>query len=148
MDGTATIETQYWVVFPNNTMTKAAQVTLKDTKLGFTAIVTNMNVSIAVQQIKSTTIQIDYCAWGTISAITFKLKLNLIFTTFKVIINQWLGEKDIVVPSNIAGLFILSDLYIEYYNDYIYAGATPTFIGEPATAAAMYYGMTLDQPEL
>jgi hypothetical protein len=37
---------------------------------------------------------------------------------------------DIVIPSNIGGLFILSDLYIEYYNDYIYAGATPTFIGQ------------------
>lgn len=142
MDGTVSIETQYWVQFPNNTQEMAASVTLKDTKFGFTAIVSNMNVSLALQTIKSTTIVVNSCQFGSISAFSFKLKLNFVFTTFKVIINQWLGGMDLVVPSNIGGLFILSDLYIEYYNDYVYAGATPTFIGSPAQAADMYYSKT------
>jgi len=141
MDGTLTIQTQYWVQLTNGTWVEAAQVTLANTKLGFTATVADMNVTLAIQQIKSTTVQVDYCAFGTISPITFKLKLNLIFTTFKVYINKLVADRDIVIPSNIAGLFILSDLYIEYYNDYIYAGATPTFLGTPAQATAMYYGM-------
>jgi len=49
---------------------------------------------------------------------------------------------DIVIPSNIGGLFILSDLYIEYYNDYIYAGATPTFIGQTQNAVALHHYLT------
>lgn len=59
MDGTVTVVSQYWVQMANNTESMAAQVTLQNTKFGFTAIVTNMNVSLQLQQIKSTTIVVD-----------------------------------------------------------------------------------------
>lgn len=123
----------------------AASVTLANTKLGFTAIVNNMNVTLQLQAIKSVDIVVNECTYGTISAYTFKLKLNFLFTTFKVFINKLIGTKNIVVPSHIGNLFTLSDLYIEYYNGYIYAGATPTFIGSPAEAAAMYYSKQMPQ---
>jgi hypothetical protein len=147
LDGTITVETQYWVQFPNNTQEMAASVTLQNMKVGFTAIITNMNVSLNLQQIKSTDIVVNFCTFGTISPFSFRIKLNFIFTTFKVLINQWLGGLELVVPSNIAGIFILSDLYVEYYNDYIYAGATPTFIGDPAMAATMWTLQTASEEE-
>lgn len=90
-----------------------------------------MNLALQLQTIKSTDVTIDSCAFGDLSARTFKIKLNFLFTTFKVVINQWLGNLDIVFPDQIGGLFMLSDLTIEYYNNYIFAGMTPTFIGEP-----------------
>ena len=33
-----------------------------------------------------------------------------------------------MIPSNIFGIFALQDLVLDYYNDYIYAGATPIFL--------------------
>jgi len=138
MNGEGSIETQWWVEQANGVKVMAAQVTLTNTKFGFTALVDNMNVSLNVDQIKSTDVTVDSCTWGTLSALAIKLKLNTFFLTFKVFINKWLATLDIVIPSNIGGLFLLSDLTIEYFNDYIYAGATPTFIGTNANAAALH----------
>ena len=47
-------------------------------------------------------------------------------------INAWLATLPLAIPSNIAGIFELSNLTVEYFNDYLYLGATPTFIGVPA----------------
>jgi hypothetical protein len=48
-------------------------------------------------------------------------------------INKNLLSHSFTVPSNIFGIFILSNLQIGYYNNYIYLGMTPTFIA-PALA--------------
>jgi hypothetical protein len=130
MDGNVDLQTQWWVNKADGTREMAAEISLQNMNFGFTATVSNMNVSLAVDAIKTVDVIVDSCAFGTISARSLKIKLNLFFQTFKVFINKWLSAMDIVIPSNIGGLFILSDLYIEYYNDYIYAGATPTFIGQ------------------
>lgn len=46
MDGEVTLETQWWVNQADGTRVMAAQVTLKNSVFGFTAIVTNMDVSL------------------------------------------------------------------------------------------------------
>ena len=55
------------------------------------------------------------------------------------IINRVFAKYQIPFPSNF-GLFQLSDLTLGYYDDYIYAGATPTFVGpageEPSQISA------------
>jgi hypothetical protein len=43
-------------------------------------------------------------------------------------INAWLVNTPVTIPSNIAGIFELSNLTLEYFNNYVYVGATPTFI--------------------
>lgn len=139
MDGSMDVQTQWWVNLADGSRVMAAQVTLVDFSVGFTAIVTNMVVALNIDKIKDTKVQVDSCAYGTVNAFIFKQKLNLFFTTFKVFINGWLAGLQIEVPSDIAGIFELSDLYIEYYNDYIYAGATPTFIGNHVEAAALLH---------
>ena len=131
MDGNVDLQTQWWVNKADGTREMAAEITLQNMNVGFTATVLNMNVSLSLDAIKTVDVIIDSCAFGTISARSLKLKLNFFFTTFKVFINKWLNSMEIVIPSDIGGLFILSELYIEYYNDYIYAGATPTFVGQP-----------------
>lgn len=43
-------------------------------------------------------------------------------------INEYIGKNVIVqVPTSFGGVFTLSDLWIDYYDDYIYFGLTPTF---------------------
>ena len=39
-----------------------------------------------------------------------------------------LAKHAVTFPSNIFGIFLLSDLTLGYFDNYIYAGATPTFI--------------------
>lgn len=138
MSGEGAIETQWWVELADGTKVMAAQVDLSNTKFGFTAIIDNMDVSLNIDQIKSTDVTVVSCAFGSLSAMSIKIKLNFFFLTFKTFINKWLATLNIVVPSNVGGLFLLSGLTIEYFNDYIYAGATPTFIGSPANAAALH----------
>lgn len=58
---------------------------------GYTLVVNNMNVEIAIDTIHSTDVVIDYSAFGDFSILVFKTKLNLFFTTFKIFINKWLS---------------------------------------------------------
>ena len=55
--------------------------------------------------------------------------LNTGFAEGMPVINKVLSKYPVPIPSNIFGIFILSDLTIGYHDDYIYAGTTPTFIG-------------------
>lgn len=132
MSGTGTLETQFWVVNADGTRDLAVTVILAQTKFGFTALVDNMDVMLQISQVKSSDLSIPYCSFGTINAFTLKLELNNFLKLYMGHINTWLETKPIAIPSQVGGLFILSDLTIEYYDDYIYAGATPTFIGPQA----------------
>ena len=107
-----------------------------------------MVVTIALDEVKATQVTIDYSAFGNFSIIVFKTKLNLFFTTFKIFINKWLSALTIVFPSNIGGVFELSNLNIIYFNNYLYCGATPTFIGEPSVAFALHHYLTEDAEHL
>lgn len=45
------------------------------------------------------------------------------------ILNKFLSLLPIKFPTELFGLFKLERLTLSYYNDYIYAGITPIFIG-------------------
>jgi len=57
-----------------------------------------------------------------------KKELNNFLRLYMSHINSSLSHHPITIPSNIGGIFELSNLTIEYFDSYIYAGATPTFI--------------------
>jgi hypothetical protein len=57
-----------------------------------------------------------------------KLELNNFLRIYMPHINAWLVNTPVTIPSNIAGIFELSNLTLEYFNNYVYVGATPTFI--------------------
>jgi hypothetical protein len=73
-------------------------------------------------------ITVNYSAIGFLSAATLKFELNNGFKLFMPYINNHLQDHAFTVPSNIFGIFTLSNLTIGYYNDYLYLGMTPTFI--------------------
>ena len=69
---------------------------------------------------------------GKLNPLTLKLEINNGFRVAQPIINHKLSNHVIHFPTNIFGIFELSRLTISYYNNYIYAGITPIFIGPQA----------------
>lgn len=48
-------------------------------------------------------------------------------------LNSFIKKYVVPIPQNILGVFQLSDIFLQYNDGYIYAGATPTFL-PPSTA--------------
>jgi hypothetical protein len=132
MSGSGTLEVQFWAELADGTSDLAATITLAQTAFGFTALVNNMDVMLQIAQVKSSDLTVDFCSFGTLNARVLKLELNNFLKAYMGHINAWLDTLPITIPSQIGGLFVLSDLTIEYFDNYIYAGATPTFIGPKA----------------
>ena len=107
----------------------AADLRLNDVDFKFTALVNNMDVSLNITKVNIDSVDVISDTIGRLSALTIKLELNNGFRIGLPIFNKILAKHQISIPSNILGLFELSDLTLGYHNDYIYAGATPTFIG-------------------
>lgn len=68
------------------------------------------------------------CTFGKIPLTTEKFFLNKIINTFLPSINEFLNSKRLILPTELFGIFTLSDLVIKYYDYYVMIGATPTFI--------------------
>ena len=87
-----------------------------------------MAISINLGNVNVDKVTVNSCSFGKLSALTLKLELNNFFRIFTPEINHVLAKHPVEFPSNIFGIFLLSDLTLGYFNNYIYAGATPTFI--------------------
>lgn len=106
----------------------ATSMTLVDTSFGFTVLVDNMTMNMQLATTNVDKITVNSCSFGKLSALLLKTELNNFFRVFTPIINHDLQNHAFTVPSNIFGIFTLSNLTIGYYNDYLYLGMTPTFI--------------------
>lgn len=87
-----------------------------------------MKISINLGNVNVDKITVNYCSFGKLSALTLKVELNNFFRIFTPVLNRKLATHLITFPSNIFGVLTLSDLTLGYFNNYIYAGFTPTFI--------------------
>ena len=94
----------------------------------FSALVQDMNVTLNITKINIDQVKIISDTFGKLSALTLKLKLNNGFRILLPILNIFLEKFNVPIPSNIFGIFQLSGLVLEYFDGYIYAGATPTFL--------------------
>ena len=119
---------QFWALKADGTTEMAVQSTLSQTKFGFTAQADNMAISVQIKTFNSSNLVVDSCTFANLSALKLKLELNNFIRYYLPHMNVWLGSHPIVLPSNIAGIFELSNLTLGYFDDYLYAGATPTFI--------------------
>jgi len=66
-----------------------------------------------------------------------KLELNRGFKHFLPEINANIQKHPLTVPSEIFGIFTLSNLEIGFFNNYVYLGATPTFLPPAAIQPVM-----------
>ena len=53
---------------------------------------------------------------------------NLTIKELIVAFNVWAQVQTVTIPSELFGIFTLSDLTLKYHNEYLEAGLTPTFL--------------------
>ena len=127
---------QFWVEKNDTTKELAAELNLNEIDYDFSALITDMNITLNITKINIDSVKIVSDTFGKLSALTLKLKLNNGFRIVLPLLNIFLSKFHLQFPSDIFGIFQLSDLVLEYFDGYIYAGATPTFL-----PPALDYGM-------
>ena len=126
----------------------AAELSLNNIEFDFTALVNNMDVSLNVTKLNIDKVDVVSDTFGKLSSSFIKLKLNNAFRIGLPIFNMVMAKHTIPIPSNILGLFELSNLTLGYHDNYIYAGATPTFVGpssEPKKATSVQKALSITQ---
>ena len=72
-------------------------------------------------------VEITHSTIGMLNPNTIRLKLNTVNQVIVTLTNVILQSWQLPVPNDFFGIFQLSDLVLEYFDGYVYAGATPTF---------------------
>jgi hypothetical protein len=129
MSGVTTLVLEFWVETSLGTKEMAASMRLIDTQFAFSALINDMTLGISLSKVNVDSVNILSCAFGKLSALTIKVELNNFFRIFMPSLNNFLARKTITFPSNFFGIFNLTNLTLDYYDHYIFAGATPLFIG-------------------
>lgn len=88
-----------------------------------------MSLTIDVTRLNVGSVDVISCTFGKLSGLTIKLEINNGFRVFQPKLNAILALKPINFPTNVFGIFELTQLTLSYYDNYIYAGITPIFIG-------------------
>lgn len=128
MSGVTTLVLEFWVETAQGTKEMAASLRLVDTDFAFSALINDMTLAISLQKVNVNSVTILSCTFGKLSALTIKVELNNFFRLFTPAINNFLAKKTITFPSEFFGIFKLTNLTLDYYDHYIFAGATPLFI--------------------
>lgn len=90
-------------------------------------IVENMAISVEVQNLFIGDIEIVVSKVGKLDVSDLKYYLNNAFYWGLPFFNELIADLAIVVPSELFGIFDLSDLTLTYFDHYIQMGSTPTF---------------------
>jgi hypothetical protein len=113
----------------------AVDIDVVDIKTNFTVIIDDMTLSGNVTSLNVEDINQNYCSYGQFHADLLRKLIDDILdptTDFIVTLNQFLAESaKLKVPDQFGGVFALSDLTLQYHDDYVYVGLTPTFIEPP-----------------
>jgi len=135
MQGAVTLELQFWVTKTDGKQEKAATLMLKDTAFGFIAPIVDMSMTIQITKLNVDSVVVVQSTFGKLSGISIKLEINNGFRIIQPTLNKMLGHKVINFPTNVFGIFELKSLTLSYYDNYLYAGLTPIFIGPSAYEA-------------
>lgn len=119
---------QFWVHTTEGTVEMATQMTLSDIYYDGTLVTEGFSISPKIDKANVGKVSVDSCTFGTLSALTLKVQINASFKLFMPEINALIATVPIVIPSDIYGIFTLSDLSITYHDSYVGLGATPTFL--------------------
>lgn len=135
-----TMDLEFWVFQSEGPLDLAASLTLQDTEFEFSAITDEMTIALNIAKVNVDKVVVNSCSFGRLSALTLKVELNNGFRIALPIINKSLLSEPINFPTNF-GLFELKSLNLDYFDDYIYAGVTPIFIGPTPSDDKLVYAI-------
>ena len=91
-----------------------------------------------MKQLEIGEISITYTSFGEIDLETLSALLNDGIDIGLPYLNIYLKTLKIIIPQNLFGLFVLSDLSLKYHDSYIEAGLTPQFLPPKSDITGIY----------
>lgn len=129
MIATATINVRFWVVKAPGQEELAVELNLYNiTNKVFVNEKPDLIMGLMIGEFRLHGVEVVKSTIGMLNPNTIRLKLNTVNSVIVTLTNIILQRFEIQLPNNIWGLFKLTQLHMEYFDGYIYAGATPIFI--------------------
>jgi len=122
-----TVNLQFWPRF-NGTTEKAVDIDLVDIHFIGGIAINGYNATANITTFLVDKINVVDSTIGRISTTKIKLEINTASRLLVPALNGYLQKYVVPIPKNILGVFTISDIFLNYRDGYIYAGATPTFI--------------------
>lgn len=120
---------KFWVMFPNNTKDLAVDITCEELLANFTILIENENkIAMNITTVALRDIEVHSTTFGDLNLSLLTKLFNLTFKELIIAFNIWAKQQSITIPSQLFGIFTLSDLTLNYHDDYLEAGLTPTFL--------------------
>lgn len=119
---------KFWVNMANATKEVAVAITAEDFGANFTALINGMDLVANVTSAGLNNIVINSTTFGDLDLKKVAELLNDGIRLGIPFLNIYLETLKVTIPSQLFGLFKLSDLVVKYHNNYIEAGLTPTFV--------------------
>ena len=120
------IDLKFFVDTADGASELAVDLSLTKLYMEASILIDGYNVTGSFTKLQARTIKVNDCAFGDLSAFKVKVELNVGMSMATDPINEKIAA--FVIPSHLYGLFELSDLRVGYFDGFLMAGATPTFL--------------------
>ena len=129
MIATATVNLRFWVVTAHEQEELAVELNLYNiTNKVFLNEKPDLRMSLMVGEFRLHGVEVVESKIGMLNPNTIRLKLNTVNSVIVTLTNIILQKWEVQIPNNVlGGLFHLSQLHLEYFDGYIYAGVTPVY---------------------
>jgi len=98
----------------------------------FTVIIDEMTLSGKVMNLNVEDLEANFCSYGTVHVELIRGLIDDLLddkTDVVETLNEYLAKNIVFsVPDQFGGVFKMSDLTLQYHDDYVFIGATPTFV--------------------
>ena len=129
MGFTGTLGVEFVVNMANNTHETAVNITLDQLLTNFTVLIgSNNTLTMNVTEVKLGMIEVDGTTFGSLNMTLLTKLLNDGIILGLDFFNIWIQTQTVQIPSELFGLFTLSDLVVKYHDGFLEAGLTPTFL--------------------
>ena len=130
MIATGTVNLRFWVVTAPGIEELAVELNLYNiTNKVFLNEKPDLLMSMMIGEFRLHGVEVVQSKIGMLNPNTIRLKLNTVNSVIVTLTNIILQQFEIQIPNTmLGGLFGLSQLHLEYFDGYIYAGVTPIYI--------------------
>lgn len=133
MIATATVNLRFWVVQAPDQEELAVELNLYNiTNKVFLNEKPDLRMSLMIGEFRLHGVEIVDSRIGMLNPNTIRLKLNTVNSVIVTLSNIILQKWEVQIPNSmLSGLFHLTNLHLEYFDGYIYAGVTPMYVPPP-----------------